>query len=274
MAERVRSDSSFLPPDLIQAISALPPRVTRKRAAVELAKVLGIEVSHRSLEVWPVPVQRVNGKALLSTVAVFERALSMLEAAPVTAAKLTNTPAYHPIRGSSASLPDSRREAAELLCVSEPSFRDAIKVQDKGTPALVARVKSGGVAVSVEANSRETGNPSRTVDRAVDRSKRKASDLTHQEIAGAVQETKPSATEKPTGPKPKRPPQEEFDEMLGTRGKGWGAVHDWRSTNCLRSMTCSPIDTKGSMGRWLGFLSGASHGSQNLIGGSVHDREF
>lgn len=69
------------------------------------------------------------------------------------AQKLETTPHGGNRRGTDqdAKLHVDRKSAADLLHVSTRSIADAKKVQDKGTPELIARVESGEVAVSLAA---------------------------------------------------------------------------------------------------------------------------
>ena len=60
-----------------------PPRVTRRDAAALLYAVLGVPVSPRTLESWPVPTRLVNGKATFNTAELLAFARSKLDAAPV-----------------------------------------------------------------------------------------------------------------------------------------------------------------------------------------------
>jgi hypothetical protein len=82
MPEHTRPQS-ILPPDLLEVISKLPPKLRRKRISEELFQNLGIEVSPRTLERWPLSVQIVCGKAIAPTVQAFEIAYSKLLEAPV-----------------------------------------------------------------------------------------------------------------------------------------------------------------------------------------------
>ena len=63
-------------------LNKFPRRVDRRTAA----KIITDEyfpVSHRTSEAWPLPVQRVNGKATLATADVCAHAEAKLQAAPV-----------------------------------------------------------------------------------------------------------------------------------------------------------------------------------------------
>ena len=64
------------------ALAGLPARVTRRVGAKIITDQL-FPVSHRTLEAWPVRVQRVNGKALMDTAELLAFARSKLDAAPV-----------------------------------------------------------------------------------------------------------------------------------------------------------------------------------------------
>ena len=54
-----------------------------RRAGAELVTKLFFPVSHRTIEAWPLPVRRVNGKALYSTADLLAYARQKLEAAPI-----------------------------------------------------------------------------------------------------------------------------------------------------------------------------------------------
>jgi hypothetical protein len=73
----------ILTDDVRQQIQTLPPRITRRRGAEEIGRILGMPISHRTLEAWHLPVQRVCGKALVPTMALFEAAATKLADAPV-----------------------------------------------------------------------------------------------------------------------------------------------------------------------------------------------
>ncbi len=59
-----------------------PPRVDRKLASELLLARLGFRVSHRTLEAWPVPTRRVNGRATFETAELLAYARGLLDAAP------------------------------------------------------------------------------------------------------------------------------------------------------------------------------------------------
>lgn len=60
----------------------LPPRVDRATAA-KIVTARYFPVSHRSLEVWPLSIRRVNGRALIETAELLAVAQAKLDAAPV-----------------------------------------------------------------------------------------------------------------------------------------------------------------------------------------------
>ena len=68
-------------PDLTTA-PVLPPRITRRDAAAVLYSVLGLPVSPRTLESWPVPTKLVNGYATFLTAELLAYAQTKLDAAP------------------------------------------------------------------------------------------------------------------------------------------------------------------------------------------------
>ena len=59
-----------------------PPRVDRKAAAALLYALLGLQVSPRTLETWPLPTRLVNGRATLATAEVLAHGRAMLDGAP------------------------------------------------------------------------------------------------------------------------------------------------------------------------------------------------
>jgi hypothetical protein len=72
-----------LPPHLLDVVAEQPPNVDRRTGAKLVTKHL-FPVSHRSLEAWPLPTRRVNGRAIIPTAKLFELAFAKLNAAPVT----------------------------------------------------------------------------------------------------------------------------------------------------------------------------------------------
>jgi hypothetical protein len=83
LREHMLTTVANLPPDLVAALANAPPKATRRKIAA-LLEQNGFPVSHRTLEAWPLPVQRFNGKALIPTVRAFEIAYAKLCASPVT----------------------------------------------------------------------------------------------------------------------------------------------------------------------------------------------
>ncbi len=85
--------TATLPPDLQELIAALPPRLIAVAAAgpVYVDRRNGAQsvtqhvtpVSHRTLESWPLPWWRVNGKATTLLIALLAVAYSKLAAAPM-----------------------------------------------------------------------------------------------------------------------------------------------------------------------------------------------
>jgi phage N-6-adenine-methyltransferase len=73
----------------------------------------------------------------------------------MVAAKLANMPA-HRIADKSANLRTSQAEAADLLNVGTRSVTSAKKVEEKGSPELVAAVEEGKISVSTAAELTET----------------------------------------------------------------------------------------------------------------------
>ena len=76
------SGSIILPQYLLDVIAEHPANVDRRTGAELVTRHL-FPVSYRSLEAWPLPTRHVNGKAVVSTVALFEVAYAKLAAAPV-----------------------------------------------------------------------------------------------------------------------------------------------------------------------------------------------
>jgi hypothetical protein len=63
-------------------VAALPPNLDRKAGAAQITRHM-FPVSHRSLEVWPLPVRHVNGRAVIPTATLFEVAYQKFQDAPV-----------------------------------------------------------------------------------------------------------------------------------------------------------------------------------------------
>lgn len=63
-------------------LANLPVRIDR-RAAAQLITRYFFPIAHRSLEVWPLTWQIVNGRALTPTRELIELAQSMLDASPI-----------------------------------------------------------------------------------------------------------------------------------------------------------------------------------------------
>src|SRR4051794_30154194 len=84
LPQHLREPMASITPHLIEQIERAPPRLSRRTdASVFLKRTLGVDVSHRSLEEWPVPVTILNGKASVSTVYLFAYAWAAVKAAPV-----------------------------------------------------------------------------------------------------------------------------------------------------------------------------------------------
>lgn len=79
----VAISGAILTDEVRQQIQTLPPRITRRRGAEEIGRILGMPISHRTLEAWHLPVQRVCGKALVPTMALFEAAAAKFAEAPI-----------------------------------------------------------------------------------------------------------------------------------------------------------------------------------------------
>jgi hypothetical protein len=60
-----------------------PPRVTRALAAELLLAALGIVVSPRTLESWPLATRIVNGHATPDTAEILARGRAMLDGSPI-----------------------------------------------------------------------------------------------------------------------------------------------------------------------------------------------
>ena len=71
-----------LPPHLLDVLAEQPANVDRRTGA-ELITRHFFPISYRSLEAWSLPTRRVNGKAIVPTVKLFEIAFAKLTAAPV-----------------------------------------------------------------------------------------------------------------------------------------------------------------------------------------------
>jgi hypothetical protein len=71
-----------LPPNIVAVLKQQPENVDRRTGA-ELVTRHFFPVSYRTIEAWPLPTRRVNGKAIVPTVRLFELAYAKLAAAPV-----------------------------------------------------------------------------------------------------------------------------------------------------------------------------------------------
>jgi hypothetical protein len=80
--EKVTPDQSELPPHLLEVLASAPANVDRRTGAELISRHL-FPVSHRSLEAWPLLTQHVNGKAITSTIKLFQIAYAKLSAAPM-----------------------------------------------------------------------------------------------------------------------------------------------------------------------------------------------
>ena len=80
--ETLNAEPADLPPHLLDVLAEQPVNVDRRTGA-ELITRHFFPISHRSLEAWPLPTRRVNGKAIIPTAKLFELAFAKLNAAPV-----------------------------------------------------------------------------------------------------------------------------------------------------------------------------------------------
>jgi hypothetical protein len=71
-----------LPSDILAVLAQQPENVDRRTGA-DLVTRHFFPVSYRTVEAWPLPTRRVNGKAIVPTAKLFELAYSKLVAAPV-----------------------------------------------------------------------------------------------------------------------------------------------------------------------------------------------
>jgi hypothetical protein len=84
LPQHLRDPMASVTPHLIEQIERAPPRLSRRTdGPVFLKRTLGVDVSHRSLEEWPIPVTILNGKATVETVYLFAYAWAAIKAAPV-----------------------------------------------------------------------------------------------------------------------------------------------------------------------------------------------
>jgi hypothetical protein len=77
-----RQIGTDLPPELTDLLADLPVNVDRKTGARLVTKHF-FPTSDRTLERWPLPWQRVNGRAITPTIALLALAYAKLAAAPV-----------------------------------------------------------------------------------------------------------------------------------------------------------------------------------------------
>ena len=80
-----------LPAELLDVLAQQPPNVSRRAGAALISRHL-FPVSHRSLEVWPLPTRHVNNRAVIPTSALLEMAYAKLAAAPVVMGGRKTTP--------------------------------------------------------------------------------------------------------------------------------------------------------------------------------------
>ncbi len=85
---------STLPPHLVELLAELPVNVDRRVGAELITKHL-FPVSHRSLEVWPLPTRHVNGRSITATAKLFEVAYAKLNAAPIIMGGIKNKTQRH-----------------------------------------------------------------------------------------------------------------------------------------------------------------------------------
>ena len=102
--ERTQPQAALLPPNLVEVVAELPPKLralvdalpprlmavlagaptfSDRKGGAPLVSHHVIPVSPRSMEVWPLPWQHANGKAVAPTVAMFAVAYAKLSSAPV-----------------------------------------------------------------------------------------------------------------------------------------------------------------------------------------------
>ena len=104
LCETLSAKTAALPPHLAEVVAGLPhhlralvealpgrlmdvlataPVYSERRSGAGLVRQHVIPVSHRSLEAWPLPWQRANGRAVTPTIALFAVAYDKLASAPV-----------------------------------------------------------------------------------------------------------------------------------------------------------------------------------------------
>ena len=88
--ETLNSKAAKLPAEFQELLALLPANVDRRTGAALITKHL-FPVSHRSLEVWPLPSRFVNGRAVVPTAKLFEIAFDKLNAAPIVMGGRRNT---------------------------------------------------------------------------------------------------------------------------------------------------------------------------------------
>lgn len=81
----VATPVTSLPAALEAAIGDMPPRLTRRDAATFLQRHVGLRVSARSLERWPLASRVIAGRAMIETRALAEFAQRLVDDAPVLA---------------------------------------------------------------------------------------------------------------------------------------------------------------------------------------------
>jgi hypothetical protein len=71
-----------LPLQLLEVLAVQPANVDRRTGA-ELITRHFFPVSHRTLEVWPIPTRHINGRVIVPTAMLFAHAFSRLSTAPL-----------------------------------------------------------------------------------------------------------------------------------------------------------------------------------------------
>jgi hypothetical protein len=122
LPHHVAEIAATLPPHLKALVEALPERLMNvvasapvysgRRSGADLLTQHVFPVSHRSLEVWPIPWQHVNGKAIAPTVVYFAVGYSKLVAAPLLMGGQRGAAGQYP---ASSDVPDGERQSPKVL---------------------------------------------------------------------------------------------------------------------------------------------------------------
>ena len=90
--EALEPQDDDLPMWLREVIARLPAYIDDKRGAQVVSEHL-FEISHRTVEIWPLPTRHINGRAMHPTVAVLREAWRRVNAEPEVVRSVRPVPA-------------------------------------------------------------------------------------------------------------------------------------------------------------------------------------